>query len=172
MAKPTGFDTGADLLPADGPDILPDDELAAALGNLRIAASNTVVSIGRGWAFDYQVGEFIMRGQSPAEVSDVGQLRMWIEKTVRTARFAHPIYSDAYGMDLVELVGNQVTPDRIGQYATALTDALTVHDRISGVTDFKFTADPSSDLLLVGFTVVVDEGDDTITVEAVPLGGI
>lgn len=156
------------LLPADGPDILPDDELAAALDARDAANANQEPQpYGRGWAFDFTgTRDFVKHGQGPARARGIENLKVWIEKTLRTARFAHVIYGDDYGIDTVELIGRPLSPELVGQYGTAVTAALLVHDRISSVEDFAFSADPGTDLLEVTFTVVVDEGDESLTITA------
>jgi hypothetical protein len=161
---PEEYDSGFELLPADGADITADEELEAALGNIPDPDEDEVeLPLGRGWAFDFEQNEFIRSGTDVLGVSAFDNLRMWIEKTLRTARYAHPIYSDDYGMETPwDLIGRQVTPDVLGRYSAAVSDALQVHDRISKVKDFTFTYETDDDALFVGFTVVVDEGPELI----------
>lgn len=161
---------GGELLPADGPDILPDDELAAAL-EARDAAqvAGTPLPFGRGWAFDFQRGDLMMHGASPARVSGIDQLKVWAEKALRTSRFAHPIYGDSFGIDDVDLIGRPLSSDLVGAYELAVTQALTAHDRISDVKDFSYTA--NGEVLEVNFTIVVDEGDEFAVDAALVTGG-
>lgn len=153
MADPT-------LLPADGPDVTPDDELAAALDALAVDTGDAPKPLGRGWAFDFSAGDFVFHGQGPARVDGTDELRVWCEKALRTARLAHAVYSDDFGSDVVELIGAQPTPELIGEYQQAIEDALLVHDRVSAVQDFAFTTSPDTDYVLGSFTVVTDEGDE------------
>lgn len=152
------------LLPSEDPVITPED-------NLRLAAQEAVqttleinptpaepatVAIGRGWAFDFGKGQFARHGTSPAEVSGQQQIQTWIEKTIYTARFAHPIYSSEYGTEnLVDIIGSQ-DPGVYGSISQAITDALLVHDHIASVGDFTFT--PEGEHLFVDFSVTLTNG--------------
>jgi hypothetical protein len=159
-----------ELLPNDGSAVTADDELDAALGNVVVDDPRALRPQGRSWAFDFERGQFIARGRGPAEVHGEAALRVWIEKTLRTARFAHTIYSDGYGIDMPDVIGRAPTPGRIGQYTEAVKAALLVHDRIEGVADFRFTQSPDVDFLLVTFTVQLVE-DEEIEVDPLLVGG-
>lgn len=167
MSVPRG-----ELLPADGPDILPDDELAAAL-DVRTAAEDSGVPLpfGRGWAFDFAAGDFVAHGASPARVGGIDQLKVWAEKALRTSRYAHPIYGDSFGVDDIDLIGRPLDQDLVGQYERAVIEALLVHDRISEVKDFAYTGSSDSEVLEVSFTIVVDEGDEIAVDAALVTGG-
>lgn len=160
------FDVGFELLPSDTGEVSSEALLAAALAATPITPpADTKLPLGRGWEFDFEAGQFVRFGTSPVSVTGLANLRQWIEKTLRTARIAHPIYSDQYGMDYLELIGNRLTSGGIALYAQAITEALKVHDRISDVTDFTFSYLPEEGVLLADFTVVTDSGDliDTST---------
>lgn len=170
---PESYDSAFELLPPDGADMAADEALEAALGGeIAPAASDEPAPIGRSWAFDFGEGQFARGGgQSPIVVTGEGSLRMWVLKALHTARLAHPIYTDQYGVELpFDLIGGRVTPEAIGRYAAAITDALLVHDRISAVEDFAFSHDPDGDGLEVGFAVVLD-GGARVDIDAIPLGG-
>lgn len=154
----SSFDTGYSLVPAD--DVLTADAqlLAALSGLVPTANPDTPRPLGRGWAMDPVTGQLVLRGSSPAEVSGVAQLMVWMEKTLRTARLAHPIYSDDYGTENpFGEVGFQFTPGLAGILIKRVTDALLVHDRITAVKDFTFDGAPDEEVLIVKFTVVLDE---------------
>jgi hypothetical protein len=169
MAGPADF--GFDLLPPDPGVLNADLALEAALAPVVVIGIPEPPPIGRGWAFDFLAGEFLLNGSAPAEVSGLDQLRMWIEKTLRTARFAHPIYSESYGMEEPDqLIGEVYEGELAGAYQEAIVDALTVHDRIAAVDGFYFEHDPSDEALFVTFTVTLDSDDeDTIQVSSLPL---
>lgn len=164
---------GFNLLPPDPGTISPDLALDAALAPVIDLGPPTVEPFGRGWAFDFTINQFVKSGLSPAEVHELDHLRVWVEKTLRTARYAHAIYSDSYGME--EPFGaesNVATADVVGIYQQHVTDALLVHDRIADVQDFFFQTDLSSEQLYVSFTVVLDGQDQqTVQVSGIPLAG-
>jgi hypothetical protein len=167
------FDSGFELLPADD-EVTVDERLEAALAGVTPDEADDVdTAFGRGWAFDYASGEFVPHGLAPARVTGLTQLQAWIEKAVRTARGAHPIYSDDFGVDDAALYapyGYTFSAGIAQRWADGLRDALVVHDRISDVTDFQFTGDPADTTMFVTFTVTTDEGED-LTVTQIPLGG-
>lgn len=152
------------LLPSEDPVITPEE-------NLRLAAQEavettlqinptpeepTTVAIGRGWAFDFGTGQFSRHGDSPAQVSGEDQIKVWIEKTIYTSRFAHPIYSDQYGTEgFLDLIGSQ-DPGLYGSISKAISDSLIVHDQIASVDDFVFT--PDGEHLFVDFSVTLTTG--------------
>lgn len=165
------FDTGFTLIPADQ-EITVDELLEAALsGTLPDSTDDPPPKpLGRGWAFDFNTGQFVAHGSSPAAVDGLEQLKTWIAKALQTARFAHPIYSEDFGVeDPWESFGKLVTPAMTGKMVAKATAALMVHDRITQVTDFTFDHDPTSSLLFVSFRVVVDENQQ-LDIERLVLG--
>lgn len=164
-------------------ELLPDDASLSADEDLDASAALLDVDFldqadpdvarqipyGRSWAFDFETGQFIRHGNAPAEVADLDTLRVWIEKALRTARGAHPIYSDSYGTDYPEYgIGDQFSAETVGSLTDSITDTLLVHDRIEEIRDFNFTGGLDSDHLFVDFTVVVD--DEELEFNALPLG--
>ena len=167
-----GFDTGFELLPEDEPEISRDEELELLLADAGAGTPEDVeptpTPIGRGWAFDFETNQMIRHGYAPANVRNLEHLRVWIEKTLRTARFAHEIYSDDYGAQWPDpLIGVPFTATMTGYVESAVEDALVEHDRISQVKDFVFVGGPESDLLEISFTVVLD--DEELSIENLPI---
>lgn len=155
MATPT--DLGFDLLPPDSGTVSPDLALDAALAPVVDFQPPAVEPLGRGWNFDFMTGQFVRAGGSPAIAYEEDNLRVWIEKTCRTAKYAHPIYSDSYGMeDPFVLIGQPAQSQWIGEYQQQIVDALLVHDRIQEVRDFNFQYTATDDALYCSFTVVLD----------------
>lgn len=171
MADSGGFE----LIPPDD-ELSADERLDAALSGFTPEADpDELRPFGRGWAFDFEKGEFVAHGSSPARVTGIAQLEMWIEKTLRTARGAHVIYPDDHGMESPwEAYGQVPTAGLLGRLADHIRVALTAHDRISSVEDFRFDRDPGSPLLMVSFRVIVDGEDEgesvTLDMNGIPLG--
>lgn len=161
--------TPLDLLPAET-ELTPDEELQAALGQLAVPEDEEVEPqpFGRGWGFDFETGQMQRHGASPVVTRDLDTLRVWIEKTLRTARGTHPIYSLDHGIDDPYVgIGSPFSAEAVGVLTESIADALLVHDRIEEVVDITFTGGPDSDVLSVGFSVIVD--DEELTFEDVPL---
>jgi hypothetical protein len=164
---------GFNLTPPLPGVINPDLALNAALAPSMPTNSAPAQPLGRGWAFNFLTNEFVANGLSPAVVYEQDQLAVWIEKAVRTAKFAHPIYGNAFGMnDPFLLIGQPYTSELVGEYIDQITAALEVHDRIQTVTNFQFIQDPMTDQVYVTFTVVLDDDDlDPVQMDAIPVGG-
>lgn len=162
-----GFDP-LELLPADAPVTL-DEELEAAIIAAEDDPEQPPAPLGRGWGFSFETGQFNRRGGSPAEVRDIDNLRVWIEKCLRTYRGAHAIYDDNFGTDMPDQgIGSPFAAETVGLLTESIRAALLAHDRIEDVTDFRFTGGIDSDVLFVDFTVLVD--DEDLLFNAVPLG--
>lgn len=154
-----------------------DQRLEAALsGVVPSDDEDEVRPFGRGWAFDFATGQFVQHGSSPARVDGLSQLVMWIEKVLLTARFAHDIYSEVFGVDAPwDAFGKPVTSATQADIAEKVVEALTEHDRIASVTNFSFSKDPLSPALFVSFNVSVSAGagfePDIIELSGLAFGG-
>lgn len=173
-ADPSDFET--QFLPADD-EIDVDEALGGEIALLNSdfdtddggSLEEIPETIGRGWAFDFAKGEFVMHGMAPAEIRGIEQLKVWIEKTLRTSRLAHPIYTPSYGRDDPYAgIGQPFTSAVAGRIASDIKAALTYHDRITDVTDIEFDGSVADDQLFVGFTVHTDE-DEALLITDVPL---
>ena len=164
------------LLPPDPGLINPDLALDAALAPVEDFAPDAPRPFGKGWDFDFLAGQFVRRGSAPQEAYDLDNLRVWCEKALRTAKYAHPIYSDTFGAeDPYSLIGQQQDDALLSGYQETISDALLTHDRIVGVEDFSFTHDPFEEEVYGNFTVILDATTpfepQTVEFEAVPLTG-
>jgi hypothetical protein len=148
---------GFDLLPPDPGLINPDLALDAALAPVEDPEADAPQPFGRSWRFDFIAGQFVKDGRAPQITYDLDSLIMWVEKTVRTDRYAHAIYSDEYGVEgPFDVIGQQADDELLAAYQDAITEALMVHDRIVAVEDFSFSQDPFEEELYGSFTVIVD----------------
>jgi hypothetical protein len=168
MAEDTEAFSQLDLIPDDSP-LGVDPELIDTIGNVADPEEEELIPLGRGWSFDFERGQFNRHGAAPAVVTEIDNLRIWIEKALRTHRGAHPIYSTSFGTDMPHQgIGQQFTPEAVGMLSTAIESALLAHDRIEEVTDFTFTGSEDSEVLFVDFTVIVD--NEEIEFTELPLG--
>lgn len=158
MSVPEPDSLNFDLIPPDPGLINPDLALDAALAPVEDIETDAPVPLGRSWRFDFTTGQFIRDGSVPKVVYELDSLIMWIEKALRTARQAHPIYADEYGMDPpYDLIGQQITgEEELSAYQEAVEAALLYHDRIIAVEDFSFSQDPSDETLYASFSVQID----------------
>lgn len=166
------------LLPAEDPQSTPDDQVAAAVaGALAAPASQTPVTpdppvpFGRSWQFDFEQGRFIREGGSPAPTSGLfGGLVQWCLMAIHSARYAHPVFSDAFGMENPDdLIGEFADGEALADWQRHLVEALLVHERITSVENFDLDWDPSTGILTINsFDVVTDE-DQRVSISDVTL---
>lgn len=162
---PGADDLGFDLVPPDDDLISPEDQMnAAATAALEDPTAPVAVAteppepLGISWLFDFDAGHFIRQGAAPARVTGTDALEMWCLTALSSARFAHAVFSDEFGMenpaaDLGAAVAAEVAVD----FAARIRDALLVHDRISDVADITTNFDPTTGIVFTSFTVVTDE---------------
>jgi hypothetical protein len=125
--------------------------------------------IGRSWAFDWAMRDFVRSSGSagPQPTRGLETLTEWIEKCLRTARGAHPVHPQGYGVAQASadgLVGGPVgsiPPD----LEERVKDALLFHPRITDVRGFSYSSDPDDEWLGVSFTFEVDGGAEERQVE-------
>lgn len=165
------------LLPADDPASSPDEDLAAsAAGALAPAPAATPINapapipFGKTWQFDFERGQFTHTGSSPTVVTGFSALEEWCQMAIHSARYAHEVFSDVFGMDEPDdLIGNFAIGEALADWQAALVDALMVHDRITSVENFDMVWDPSTGILTINsFDIVTDE-DARVTVSDVTL---
>ena len=146
-----------DLVPPDPGLINPDLALDAALAPVDDTDQAASIPFGRSWRFDFIAGQFIKDGQAPKITYELDSLVVWVEKCLRTSRYAHEIYSDDFGIEgPFDVIGMQANDEVLGAYQDAITEALLVHDRITAVEDFSFTQDPFDEAVFASFTVILD----------------
>lgn len=165
------------LLPADDPQTTPDEQVAAAIaGALAVPSSQTPVAppapqpLGRSWRFDFEVGQFVRAGASPANTTGFGALEQWCLMAIKSARYAHAVFSDEFGMeDPDSTMGHFAEGEILIDWQQHLIEALMVHDRITSVENFDLSWDAASGVLTINnFDVVTDE-DQTVSISDVTL---
>lgn len=116
--------------------------------------------IGRSWAFDFGRNSFVVghKAKSPLETHGIETLRGWVLKCLFTARGAHAIHPDGYGLvQPFDLIGEPVLTAPAADMEERIRDALTFHPRITDVTDFIVDVDPDEEYVEVSFTVELDD---------------
>lgn len=88
-------------------------------------------------------------------IDDLAAVRQAASLILATERYEFIIYSDQYGVELVDLFGENQTYV-MSEVKRRITEALTQDDRITGVTDFNFERTKRS--LHVTFTVTTNVG--------------
>ena len=96
-------------------------------------------------------------------VDDMDAVRQAIYKVLGTERYAYPIYSWDYGMELSDLYGED-TRYVCAELEDRIKEALTQDERITDVIDFTFNTEEKG-IVKVAFTVETTEGDIEIESE-------
>lgn len=93
---------------------------------------------------------------------DLDAIRQAIYLILNTERYAFPIYSWDYGIELVDLIGKPM-PYVISEIPRRVKEALIQDDRITDVKDFTFEKHKSK--LHTTFVVITNSGDITSELE-------
>lgn len=105
------------------------------------AATAPAPTYGRGWAFDFAKGDFVLDGAGGVVALDGHNAWVqWCVKTVLTQRLAYPIYSNQYGCEVLEAMKsatNRRTAE--AEIARTITEALLADARTAAVRDFQVT---------------------------------
>lgn len=91
------------------------------------------------------------------KVDEEEALRQAILKIIHTERYEHEIYSWDYGIELQDLIGEQI-PYVMSEIKRRIEDALTADERIDSVEDFT-VEQIEKRALYITFTVITAEGE-------------
>ncbi|MFJ7855305.1 DUF2634 domain-containing protein [Peribacillus frigoritolerans] len=135
------------LVPENYSEILDEQEEA-----------EVVVEPSKTWAINFEtgtIGKFIDGGEA---------LRQYIRKAILTERARFAIYSDDYGCELNELIGDDVVTDDLldAEIPRIVYEALAYDERID---DVQTTFTREGDKLFLSVTVVPADLDVEITEE-------
>lgn len=165
-----------ELLPADDEGLAPDEARGAAVAGavgeaVAPEAEPPPVPFGRSWTFDFTAGRFVRAGSSPVPATGFAALEQWVLMVAHTARYAHRVFSDEFGMEHPEAgIGELEVAAMISDYEQHLREAILVHDRVTGLENFKASYDSTEGVLTIeSFDVVTDE-EDVVPVTDVTLG--
>lgn len=133
-------DLGFELLPADDEELMPEADLdaaeASALDEAVPEAEEPPEPTGYTWRFDWTRGRFFRHGSSPARVGGLDALAERCMMALNSARYAHPIFSDEFGVEN-PLAGIGSTGDAAREFAddwrVKVRDALLVFDDVTDV---------------------------------------
>ena len=91
------------------------------------------------------------------KVDEEEALRQAILKIIHTERYEHEIYSWDYGIELQDLIGEQI-PYVMSEIKRRIEEALTADERIDSVEDFT-VEQIEKRALYITFTVITTEGE-------------
>lgn len=142
-----------------------EEDLAAAVasaltpGGAQAVAEPPPRPFGTTWAFDFQNRQMIRRGGRPALVLGLDALRQRCLMAVYSARFAHKVFSDGFGIDRpYQMIGLAVPTPVVLDYERRLRQALEALEGVAEVTEYEGDYDPGQGVFTCTFTVVSDAG--------------
>jgi len=103
-------------------------------------------------------------------ITGIESIRQFIYMTLRTERYAHPIYSHDIGTEIQELLTDTEATDEYKEMEIPrlLEEALVVDERIDHIEEIEVTK--QNDAFQVKLTIVTDEG--TLEIEEVMEGDV
>lgn len=89
------------------------------------------------YAWDFEIGEFILKNGRPLIVTGTAAVKIWIYKALETARYKYRAYSRSFGQEYDTLIGRGYVNALIKVEAERLTrEALFIHPDITAITNF------------------------------------
>lgn len=114
---------------------------------------------GRSWAFDFMAGRTVRRGLRPVETHGLDSLKQRCLMAVYSARFAHDVFTDEFGMERPnDLIGEVVEEEDLADWEARLADALLAVDGVAAVHDFDTESNRDMAAVLSSFRVTSDNG--------------
>lgn len=132
------------------PDIYTSPEMAELQAE---AIEQQVEAPKRSWRLDFA------NGRISEQITDLDALLQYVHKALITPRSRYLIYTDDYGCELPDLIGDDVTRGYLdSEVPRMVREALVYHEYINDVTDITYEID--GDKLRISFSI------DTIYGEA------
>ena len=116
------------------------------------------------FAFDFKVGEFIMKNGSPVILTGVDALKLWIQKCIRTQLDRYSIYKGKrYGVNIEDLViGKSYGLDFAeSELRRELETALLLNEDIYSLSAFSIKNNKS--VMTIYFKLITSYGEVTDT---------
>ncbi|MBY9080989.1 DUF2634 domain-containing protein [Paenibacillus sp. HN-1] len=104
-------------------------------------SSNSEVTFGRSWRFDYAAGDFIMTPTRKVAAADEKTAWVeWCKKALLTPRYRYVVYSRTHGQDFEDLIGQGYSRAvQESEIQRIVTETLTVDPRTESVSNFSFS---------------------------------
>lgn len=105
----------------------------------------------------------VVNGRVAGFIDGQDAMRQAIEKVLLTERFAFDIYSDSYGVEYTDLIGEHIDLAK-AEAERLITEAIIVDDRVLSIENFKIVEETKTSLtvnfevLTVFGTLFISEG--------------
>lgn len=96
----------------------------------------------------------VLNGRIAGWVNDLDAIKQSIDKMLHTERFTWPIYTDNYGIELQNLIGQDIDLV-ISEIERVITEAVSTDERIIGLENFSITQESRSSILVSFFVSTI-----------------
>lgn len=96
----------------------------------------------------------VLNGRVAGWVDDLDAMKQSIDKMLHTERFTWPIYTDNYGIELQNLIGQDIDLV-ISEIERVITEAVSTDERIIGLENFSITQESRSSILVSFFVSTI-----------------
>lgn len=150
----------ANLFPTEKVSVLGVDDKAS-----------TQVTFGKGWKFDFDIGEFVITPTGRmATATELEAFMEWCQKALLTPRYRYIIYSRYYGHEFDDLLGNALPKAVVeSEIKRIVIETLSFDPRTSEIKDFSFHWD--DDILFFSCNVISANSDEFPVNSKVVIGG-
>jgi len=99
--------------------------------------------IGKTFLYDFDKGDFVMKGGKMIELFEVDSLKMWIMKVMKSESFRFRIYNDSvYGTGIESLIGSSLPRAYIeAEIEREVTESLLLSPYINRLEGWTFQRD-------------------------------
>lgn len=108
-------------------------------------------SFGKSFLFDFSTGDFVVKDGKVVEIEDIGALRIWIEKVLRTEKLKFEVYEredrdNEYGVLIQKLIMGQKYPKNFieSEIKREINKVLTAHPLIKSLSNWEITKEDIS----------------------------
>ncbi len=112
------------------------------------------------FAFDFAVGDFVMKNGAPVVLTGIDALKLWIQKCIRTQLDRYSIYKGKrYGVNIEDLViGKSYGLDFAeSELRREIETALLQNEDIQSMS--AFSVERSKSMLTIHFTLITSYGE-------------
>lgn len=122
-------------------------------------AAPEVVSFGKSWRFDFDIGEFVLAPSGKViTCEDTDAWLEWCMKAVQTARYKFMVYSRNYGQEFDDLISRHLSRGaNESEIKRIATECLMCDPRTASVKNFTFTWEGDQCFFTCEVTNVRDE---------------
>lgn len=116
------------------------------------------LDFGKSPLFDFRTREFILEGGNLCLIDGQANVEQWIALTLQVKQGIHSIYNNAFGSELLSLIGIGIDSNVIDtMLPNMIRSALLIDDRIINVSNFSSTI--TDDMIFLDFNVTLRTRD-------------